>query len=101
MIPDSLKLMLIYILGSLRHAAFTPLNYLLLLDEKVFKVYKFMHLSFNMMPYIFYPRVYCITDLVGVIGNQRTYGDIQKGLNWGFFTDESESSIVKPKVIQS
>lgn len=68
--------MLIYILGALRHPAFTQLNYLQLLDEKVHKVYRFMHMSFNMLPYLFYPRVYCITDLVKVVGNQRSYGDI-------------------------
>lgn len=70
-----------------------------MLDEKVYMTYKFMHMSFNMLPYVFYPRLYCITDILKAIGNQRSYGDIDKGFNWGFFTDEEEISIVKPKIL--
>jgi hypothetical protein len=52
-----------------------------------------------MLPYLLYPRIYCVTDVLKAVGHQRTFGDTARGLNWGFFTDEGEAAIVKPKVL--
>lgn len=89
--------MLVFMLCSFKTPAFKIAINVCPLDEKVFWSYKFMHMSFNMLPYIFYPRLYCITDILNVIGSQRSYGDVLANISWGFFTDESEQTIVRPR----
>ena len=50
--------------------------------------------------YLWYPRIYPVTDVHKVIGFQQSHGgDDQCQANWGFFTDETEQTIIKPKVI--
>lgn len=56
-------------------------------------------MPFGKIPYLFYPRIYCVTDVLDVVGRQQSYGDQQDSLDWGFFTDDSEQTIVKPKVL--
>ena len=55
-------------------------------------------MPFGKAPLLLYPRVYNITDILDVVGKQQSYGDSDSNLNWGFFTDESCQSIVKPKI---
>lgn len=90
--------MLVYILCAYKTHALKIYTNTFPLDEKVASSYKLMTMSFNMLPYVFYPRLYCITDLLNAVGNQRSYGDEGKNLNWGFYQDESEQGIVPPKV---
>ena len=40
-----------------------------------------------------------MTDVVEVPGRQHSYGATDVDLDWGFFTDETEQTIVKPMVI--
>lgn len=40
------------------------------------------------MAFLFYPRVYNITDIIEVVENK----------SWGFFADDSLTYLVKPKV---
>ena len=56
-------------------------------------------MSFMKIPYLFYPRIYDITNVIDLPGNQRSYGNTELGIDWGFFTDETESVLCKPKVI--
>jgi hypothetical protein len=57
-------------------------------------------MPFTKFVYLMYPRIYKVTDVHQVLGFQRSYGgDPGCTINWGFFTDESEQLIVKPKVI--
>lgn len=48
---------------------------------------------------MFYPRIYQVTNVICLPGNQRGYGDVDNGIDWGMFTDETESMLVKPKII--
>ena len=89
MIPDSLKLLPIYVLSAMKSPAFTLLSNGKSLDKKVFYAQRFLTMPFGKVPYLFYPRVYCVTDVLDVVGNQMSYGSSDSSLDWGFFTDES------------
>lgn len=71
------------------------------LDMKVYQVHRFLSMPFGKAPYLFYPRVYCVTNVMDVVGQQRSYGHDEQFLDWGFFTDDTEQSIVKPKIVQA
>jgi hypothetical protein len=47
-------------------------------------------MPFGKIPYLFYPRIYCVTDALHLPGRQQSYGDDQDNLDWGFFTDDTE-----------
>ena len=50
-------------------------------------------MPFGRTPYLFYPRVYCVTDVVNAVGRQETGGeDLGDGqaLDWAYFADESQ-----------
>ena len=59
-------------------------------------------MPFGKVPYLFYPRVYCVTDILNVVGRQEAGGEDQgdgQALEWGYFTDESGQTMVKPRVL--
>ena len=70
-----------------------------MLDEKIYQIQRFLGMSFVKVPYLFYPRIYDVTNVIDLPGNQRSMGDIDRGIDWGFFSDETESMLVKPKII--
>jgi hypothetical protein len=96
-IPEGIKLMPIYLLSAFKHPAFEVLSAHNFLDHKVAQVYKWLGICFNIVPYLLYPRIYCITEIPYIVGNQRSYG--KEDVEWGFFTDETETAIVKPKIL--
>ena len=59
---------------------------------------RLLGMSFVKVPYLFYPRIYDITNVLDLPGNQRTLGDTDAGIDWGFYTDETEALLVKPKI---
>lgn len=69
------------------------------LDLKVYEAYRFLTMPFGKAPYLFYPRVYKVTEVLDVPGRQHSYGTSDADLDWGFFTDETEQTMVKPKVV--
>ena len=82
----------VYILSAMKTHAFKLLSNSRQLDRKVFTIQKLLSIPFGKVPYLLYPRVYCITDVVNVVGRQMTTGeDMGDGtiLDWGVFTDES------------
>ena len=49
-------------------------------------------MPFGKTPYLFYPRVYNVTDVVNVVGRQEGDGEDQGDgviLDWGYFTDDT------------
>lgn len=54
---------------------------------------------FTKMAYLFYPRVYKVTNVMQVVGNQREAPGDRSRADWGYFVDSSEATIVKPKVL--
>lgn len=96
-IPESLRLMPIYILSGLKTHALRLLSSSRQLDNKVFQAIRLMGNSFTKMAYMFYPRIYNITEVTELPGQQ----DYQGGTNmsWGIFTDDSQQTMVKPKVV--
>lgn len=97
-IPDGLKLLPIYTLSAMKTHAFRLLANSQRLDEKVAEIQKWLGVPFGKVPYMFYPRVYRVTNVTELPGRQRSYGDQNSSVDWGYFTDETEQSIVKPKV---
>lgn len=102
-IPESLKLLAIYISSALKSFAFRLLNKETEnhLDLKVFWIHKYLSMPFGKASYLLYPRVYKISDVHQAVGNQRVLIEGTEGhkVKWGYFTDESEQSISKPKII--
>lgn len=37
---------------------------------KIYWVQKFLGMPFGKAPYLFYPRVYCVTDVLNAVGHQ-------------------------------
>ena len=99
MIPDSLKLLPIYVLSVMKTHAFRLLSNSRRLDLKVYQAQRFLSIPFGKVPYLFYPRIYRVTDVLEVPGRQHSYGATDVNLDWGFFTDETEQTIVKPMVV--
>ena len=60
------------------------------LDLKVYQVQRFLSMPFGKVPYVFYPRIYSVTNVMDVVGQQRSYGTDEQFLDWGFFTDDQE-----------
>jgi hypothetical protein len=89
----------IYILSAMKTHAFRLMKSDQMLDEKIYQIQRFLGMSFVKVPYMFYPRIYDITNVIDLPGNQRTMGDIDAGIDWGFFSDETEATLVKPKII--
>jgi len=85
-------------MAALKSHAFRVLSNSKLLDEKVHWIQKWLGMSFSKVAYLLYPRVYCITDLPLIVGKQRSFGTADCDIDWGFFTDDTESSIVRPKI---
>ena len=79
--------------------AFKLLSNSQMLDEKVYQMQRFLSIPFVKVPYLFYPRIYSITNVICLPGKQRGYGDVDNGIDWGMFTDETETMVVKPKII--
>lgn len=101
-IPETLKLMPIYLLSAMKTHAFRLLSNSRQLDQKVFWAQKFLSIPFGKVPYLFYPRVYCVTDVLNVVGRQEFNGEDQGDgvtLDWGFFSEETAQLMVKPRVI--
>jgi len=86
----------VYVLAAMKSHAFRLLTHSQQLDEKVSCVQNWLGLSLNKVAYLFYPRIYCITDVLDVVHIQKSYGT--GDIDWGFFTDESETTLVKPKI---
>ena len=97
-IPETLKLMPIYLLTSLKSPSFSSLLHSNMVDSKLCHVYRFLGISFNKVSYLFYPRVYKISDVVRVVGRQDSIGGDSVGCDWGMWTDDSRCQIVKPKI---
>lgn len=89
-IPESLKLLPIYVLSAMKTHAFRLISNTNQLDMKVYQVHRFLSMPFGKAPYLFYPRVYCVTNVMDVVGQQRSYGHDEQFLDWGFFTDDTE-----------
>ena len=90
MIPDGMKLLPIYLLSAMKNAAFKMSLQNRKLDNKIYWIQKFLSMGFGKAPYLFYPRVYKVTDVIDLPIKQYDMGD-KMTTNWGFFTDESES----------
>jgi hypothetical protein len=45
-------------------------------------------MPFGKIPYVLYPRIYCVTNVMDIVGQQRSYGNDEQFLDWGFFTDD-------------
>lgn len=60
------------------------------LDLKVYQALRFLSMPFGKVPYLFYPRIYKVTNVLEVPGNQHSYGSQDINLDWGFFADETE-----------
>ena len=89
----------LYVLSAMKTHAFKLLSSSRQLDNKIYWAQKWLGIPFGKVPYLFYPRVYCITDILDVVGNQKSYGSDKTSVKWGFFTDESCQSMVKPKAL--
>jgi hypothetical protein len=94
-----MKLMPVYLLSAMKNPAFKLSMQSRKLDNKIYWIQKFLSMGFGKAPYLFYPRVYKVTDVVKVPGNQYSYGNT--GLDWGFFADENATIMVKPKILNA
>ena len=78
------------------------LNVIFLVLESFFiKCYlqKFLGMPFVKAPYLFYPRIYCLTDVFNAVGQQYEQNDEKQV--WGHFTDETCTTLVKPAVLEA
>ena len=98
-IPEGMKLMPIYLLSAMKNPAFKLSMQSRKLDNKIYWIQKFLSMGFGKAPYLFYPRVYKVTDITNVAGNQYSYGNAD--LDWGFYADEDGTTMVKPKVLNA
>lgn len=92
----------IYMLSAMKTHAFRLLSNSRQLDQKLNWVQKFLSIPFGKVPYLFYPRVYCVTDILNAVGRQEAGGEDQgdgQALDWGYFTDESGQTMVKPRLL--
>ena len=80
-LPDSLKLLPIYVLSTLKTPGLKLLQSTKV-DDKIYHISKFLGTPMNLMPYKLYPRVYKITDLC-------------ETQDWGFRA-EGQDYITKP-----
>lgn len=97
--PDSLKLMPIYLLAMLKNHALRLMTSSRQLDVKESQAQMLLGAPFAKMAYLFYPRVYRVTNVMEVVGYQREIAGDRNRADWGYFTDTSEATIVKPKVL--
>ena len=97
--PDSLKLLPLYLLALMKTPALRLMTSMRNLDLKVSTALKQLGAPFAKIAYMVYPRVYCVTDVTSVVGHQHDSGGNHEIVNWGYFSDESESHIVKPRVL--
>jgi len=101
-IPETLKLMPVYMLSAMKTHAFRLLSNSRQLDSKLYWIQKFLSIPFGKVPYLFYPRMYCVTDILNAVGRQETGGEDQgdgQALDWGYFTDESGQTMAKPRIL--
>ena len=89
----------IYVLAAFKTHAFKLLSTTRQLDMKIYWMQKFLGMPFGKAPYLFYPRVYCVTDVLNAVGQQYEQND-QKSA-WGHFTDEGCQTLVKPPVLEA
>lgn len=66
---------------------------------KIYWVQKFLGMPFGKAPYLFYPRIYCVTDVLNAVGQQYEQNDEKQA--WGHFTDEACTTLVKPAVLEA
>ena len=97
--PDSLKLLPLYLLVLLKTPALRLMTSIRNLDLKVSTAMRQLGAPFAKMAYQLYPRVYRVTDVTAVVGHQHDNGGNHEITNWGFFANENEeSNLVKPRV---
>lgn len=73
-LPDSLKLLPLYMLSALKSHAFRLLTHTKL-DEKIASIYRFLSMPISLFPYVIYPRVYKISDILnGEFGETENEG---------------------------
>ena len=67
--PDSLKLLPLYLLALMKTPSLRLMTSLRNLDLKVATALKQLGAPFAKMAYAMYPRVYCVTDVTAVVGH--------------------------------
>lgn len=67
--PDSLKLLPMYLLALMKTPSLRLMTSLRNLDLKVSAALKQLGAPFAKIAYGLYPRVYCITDVTSVVGH--------------------------------
>jgi hypothetical protein len=56
-------------------------------------------MPFGLFPYIIYPRIYKVSDVIDVVYHQNNTEGENCPVNWGFYLNEENNAILKPKVI--
>ena len=67
-IPDGMKLLPIYLLSAMKNPAFKMSLQNRRLDNKVYWIHRFLNMGFGKAPYLFYPRIYKVTDVTNLPG---------------------------------
>lgn len=67
-LPDSLKLLPLNILSTLKTPALKLLSNTKI-DEKIYWTYKILSMSLQQIPYFFYPRIYKVNDIIYTVNN--------------------------------